>query len=216
MARTWVNIGWCVAALVPLLARGVSTSRQEFVEALHSTPNLDRGAALFDTCAACHGTSGAGTRDGAIPRIAGQPVAVIVKQLVDFRYDRRWNQRMEHFTDQHHLADAQALADVAAYANNLRIHTAPGVGSGEHIDQGAAVFAQQCRSCHGRSGEGNQKNQIPQLAGQHYEYLVRQMHDAIEGVRPNFPAAHVRLLARLQGEDIAAVADYLSRVVDPE
>ena len=84
MARAWVTIGWCMAALLPLLARGVSTSRHELVEALHSTPNLDRGAELFDTCAACHATSGSGTRDGAVPRIASQPAAVIVKQLVDF------------------------------------------------------------------------------------------------------------------------------------
>ena len=216
MARIWVTIGWCVAALLPLLALGVSTSRQELVEALHSTPSLDRGAELFDTCAACHGASGAGTRDGAVPRIAGQPVAVILKQLVDFRYDQRWNLRMQHFTDQHHLADAQSLADVAAYINKLQIHTAPGVGSGGALDKGAAVFAQQCQSCHRRSGERSQKNQIPQLAGQHYEYLVRQIHDAIEGRRPDFSAQHVRLLARLQSDDTKAVADYLSRVAEPE
>jgi cytochrome c553 len=216
MGRRWVTIGWCAAALLPLLAHGVSTSRQEFLEALHSTPNLDRGAQLFDTCAACHGASGAGTRDGAVPRIAGQHAAVIAKQLVDFRYDRRWELRMEHFTDQHHLADAQAIADVAAYINQLRIHSTPGVGPGDHIGTGAALYARQCQSCHGRSGEGIGKSRIPRLAGQHYEYLVRQIHDAVEGRRPNFSDSHVRLLARLQDDDIAALAQYLSGATGAE
>lgn len=49
-------------------------------------------------------------------------------------------------------------------------------------------------------------------AGQNYEYLRRQSYDAVDGRRPNFSPAHVHLLARLDHEDIQAVADYVSRL----
>jgi hypothetical protein len=38
------------------------------------------------------------------------------------------------------------------------------------------------------------------------------LYDAVDGRHPSFPAAHVRLLARLQHDDITGVADYLSRI----
>jgi cytochrome c553 len=131
---------------------------------------------------------------------------------VDYRHDRRWDIRMEHFADRHHLADAQAIADIAAFINQLQVSSAPGVGTGELVEHGAGVYAQQCHSCHGSSGEGNAKELIPQIAGQHYEYLTRQIYDAVDGRRPNFSVTHVRLLARLQRDDIVGLADYLSRI----
>jgi hypothetical protein len=38
------------------------------------------------------------------------------------------------------------------------------------------------------------------------------MYDAVDGRHPSFPAAHVRLLGRLQHDDITGVADFLSRI----
>jgi len=61
-------------------------------------------------------------------------------------------------------------------------------------------------------GRAIRSHGIPRLSGQHYEYLRRQMYDAVDGRRPGFPPSHVRLLAQLEHDDIAGVADYLSRV----
>jgi len=205
--------GWMAAWLPCMTALAMSPSQQEWTEALHSKPNLDRGAELFRICAACHGPAGGGTVDGGVPRIAGQHASVLAKQLVYFRYHRRWDPRMEHFADKHHLADAQAIADVAAYASQLDPGSERGVGSGALTEHGAGVYARLCRSCHGSSGEGDAKHAIPQIAGQHYEYLRRQIYDAVDGRRPNFSGAHVRLLARLEHDDITGLADYLSRIV---
>jgi cytochrome c553 len=136
----------------------------------------------------------------------------LAKQLVDYRHNRRWDLRMEHFADNHHLVDAQAIADITAYINHLQISSAPGVGSGELVEHGSSLYAQQCSSCHGPSAEGNANKVIPQLAGQHYEYLMRQIYDAVDRRRPNFPTTHIRLFARLQRDDIVGLADYLSRL----
>jgi cytochrome c553 len=91
------------------------------------------------------------------------------------------------------------------------VNSAPGVGTGELAEHGAGLYAKQCSSCHRPTGQGNANKLIPRIAGQHYEYLMRQIYDAVDRRRPNFPAAHVRLLARLQRNDIVGLADFLSR-----
>jgi cytochrome c553 len=207
-------LGLLTALAVPALAGGAANSAQEASDAVRNRPDLDNGAVLFQGCAACHGTSGGGTPDGQIPRIAGQHFSVLVQQLVDFRNDRRWDPRMEHFADRHHLKDAQAIADVAGYASEIATlpEAAIGVGSGEFLARGAEIYARSCASCHGRTGNGSGQLQIPRVAGQNYAYLVRQIHDAVEGRRPNFSAAHIRLLKGLEYADIIGVTDYLARI----
>jgi len=74
------------------------------------------------------------------------------------------------------------------------------------------VYVRRCETCHGASGQGDPDRVIPRIGGQHYEYLRRQMYDAVDGRRPGFPPSHSRLLAHLAPDDIAGVADYLSRV----
>jgi cytochrome c553 len=201
---------------VPLMALAASAQRQEYVDAIRSKPNLDRGAQLFENCAICHGPAGGGTLDGSIPRIAGQHDRVIIKQLVDYRHDKRWDPRMDRYADKHVLPDAQAIADVAAYTASLDRRTPRGTGWGGNLALGKQVYAAQCRSCHGAAGEGNGKELIPRVAGQHYEYVLRQLYDAVDGRRPNFSRSHVRLLGKLDRDQLLGVADALSRADWPE
>jgi cytochrome c553 len=201
-----------IGAMLPLIAHSGSIPQQEYAQVLRSKPDVVHGEALFETCAACHGPQGAGVADGTVPAIAGQHFHVIARQLVDYRHDKRWDLRMEHFTDQHHLAGAQDIADVATFVSQLAISKATDHGSGEYSQHGGEVYAHLCASCHGAAGEGDDRDGYPRLAGQHYDYLLRQMHDALEGRRPNFPPNHVQLLQRFERDDLAGVADYLSRL----
>lgn len=189
---------------------------EEYADAVRSKPNLDRGAALFETCATRHGAAGGGTTDGSIPRIAGQHFRVIVKQLVDYRHDKRWDPRMERYADKHLLTNAQAIADVAGYAASLDRRAPRGTGYGAYLEKGRQIYAAQCRSCHGAAGEGDEKTLVPRIAGQHYEYVLRQFYDAVDGRRPNFSRAHVRLLAKLDRNELVGLADALSRADWPE
>lgn len=212
MSLRHLPILFCLA-LPAWEAYGMSVPEQQFLEATRATPDLERGARYFDTCAACHGPLGGGTANGEFPRIAGQYFPVLVRQLVAFRNGLRWDYRMENFADKHRLPDTQAIADVAAYVSQLEEVAPPGIGSGEWTTRGAGVYFRMCESCHGPSGVGDPTHTVPRLAGQHYEYLRRQIYDAVDGRRPGFPAFHVRLLARLDHDEIAGVADYLSRIV---
>jgi cytochrome c553 len=186
----------------------------DFRNAMKLEPNLPHGAELFTTCAACHGANGLGARDGSIPAIAGQHVSVLVKQLVDFRHDRRWDERMRNFASQHHLSGPQELLDVAAYAESLpRWPPLEGATNGAPASNvGNVVYHRDCAECHGPLGLGELRRLRPRLAGQRYQYLLRQLEETADRMRPGMDVKHVELIGALSTEERKAVADYLSRL----
>lgn len=203
-------------AVLPLAGLAAGTARQEFRDAANRTPDPARGAQLYEaSCGACHGPAGGGVDDGSVPAIAGQHRRVLLKQLVDFRNRQRWDIRMEHFADREHLPGAQDLADLASHIAALPPQPSRAFGSGEYLRHGAFVYFESCERCHGSSGQGDAAGMVPRIAGQHVEYLVRQLHDTAEGRRPNMNAEHVRLVEDLDRQDILGVADYLSRLNPP-
>jgi cytochrome c553 len=186
----------------------------EFREAVQLEPNLGHGAELFGACASCHQADGSGSEDGTIPLIAGQHVSVLVKQLVDFRHDRRWHARMREAAKQHDLGGAQDILDVAAYTAGLK-RPPPregGVGDGKALHEGQVVYYRECAACHGRLGEGELRTLRPRLAGQHYLYLLKQLYDTASLTRPGMDEEHVKRISALTDAERAGVADYLSRL----
>ncbi|MBV6422863.1 MAG: Cytochrome c-552 [Steroidobacteraceae bacterium] len=169
------------------------------------------GARVYAECAGCHGTNAQGTVNGQVPALAGQHASVIAKQLGDYREGERWDARMESIMAEHRFADDAQIANVAAYLSGLPA-TPAGGGSGEGGERGAGVYGKACASCHGARGEGNGARVIPRLAGQQYMYLRRQLHDAVDGRRPNFPPDHVALLSPLEADDIDGLAEYLAEL----
>lgn len=203
-----------IFASAPLKANEGDDARKELLEAARLTPDTTHGATLFATCAACHGADGLGTADGSVPAIAGQHGSVLLKQLVDFRHSQRWDERMQHFSDQHHLANAQELTDVTAYIAGLR-RFAPrnnAVGTGEYLRQGASVYFRVCEACHRSLGQGDLLYFRPRLAGQHYQYLLKQLDDIASGARPAMHPAHAERIRVLSQTERMGIADYLSRM----
>lgn len=198
--------------LLPLVSLGAETARSELGAVLRAKADAVHGEQLFSQCVACHGADGAGETNGATPRIAGQHYRVLAKQLVDYRFGKRWDFRMEAQADQHHLQGPQDIADVAVYVAGLERAGKRGVGSGEFAADGALIYAAQCQSCHGLQAEGNASRGVPRLAGQHYGYLMRQMYDAVDGRRPALPRLHSQRIAPLDFQQVRAVSDYLARI----
>ena len=203
-----------LAAESPTFAENTAAAVKEFQAALALTPDLAHGKELYDTCSACHGADGRGASDGTVPAIAGQHVSVLVKQLVDFRHDRRWDERMQNFSSTHHLQGAQGLLDVASYAQSLP-RWPPlegGIGDGKSLQRGANEYFIRCESCHGPLGEGELRRMRPRLAGQHYEYLMKELAETAAGERPGMDAEHVKRIRKLTLEERQGIADYLSRL----
>jgi cytochrome c553 len=201
-------IGLLVLGVAAMLLGPPAKTAQtnELHEALKLKPNHKQGRKLYETCAACHQSSGAGVADGSIPNIAGQHYQAILKQLADFRDTEPVNPRMERFASRHHLKGPQDLADVAAFISSLPAQPTQDFGSGQFSNLGLQAYARLCRHCHGAAGEGANRLGYPRLAGQHYRYLMKQLGPI------NVSSDHSKLLKSLTDEEIMGVADYLARL----
>jgi cytochrome c553 len=186
----------------------------EKVEALALTGDVGNGAAAYEGCAACHLPNGAGRADGSFPQLAGQHRTVLIKQIADIRAGRRDNPIMYPFATM--LSDTQELADVAAYLHSLPIPPGNGKGPGTNLALGEQLFQRDCVVCHGKQGEGDEAKFYPVLAGQHYEYMLRQIRDIAAGRRRNANPEMRKVVESYKDEELQAVVDYMSRLQWPQ
>jgi cytochrome c oxidase cbb3-type subunit 3 len=169
------------------------------------------GAAAFaDNCAPCHGLGGAG--QGFYPTLAddawiwGGTLEAIHDTI---RYgvrsghpDTRFNE-MPAFGALEILTREQ-VGDVAASVLKIsgQEHDEAAAGRGE------AIFAEQCATCHGESGEGIEDLGAPNLSDQLWLYggterdIVLQIHAPRHGVMPAWTG-------RLDSETIKSLAVYV-------
>jgi cytochrome c553 len=183
----------------------------EKVIALARAGDPARGAQVYEPCASCHLPNGAGRSDGAFPQLAGQHATVLVKQIADIRAGRRDNPIMYPYAALH--AEPRELADVAAYLQSLPVPQDHGQGpGGEPLERGEALYRRDCQVCHGDRGLGDAGLFQPRLAGQHYEYLLRQLRDIAARRRRNANPAMVERVERYTDAELQAVADYAARL----
>ena len=82
--------------------------------------DLEKGKEINGTCAACHGDQSAGGKKGEYPRLAGQRVAYLEKQLKSFRARTRINIPMFPYTQERELSD-EDIKDVSAYLAGIEL-----------------------------------------------------------------------------------------------
>lgn len=200
-----------VAAAAPPAAE--ARAKAELRAVLKGTPDVAHGAQLFATCTECHGPRAEGKASGWPPQIAGQHARVIAKELVDYRAGLRWYDPMERVAGRHVLGSTSDIGDVAAYVASLAPSpdTTPGP-PGAGTEKGSALYVARCGWCHGARGEGNDGRFVPRVAGQQYEYLLRQLRDTIEARRPNMRTQHLRLVENCSMEELMGLAAYMSRL----
>ena len=205
-------LGFGITATAPLNA---ASNQTEFDKALSLTADVKNGARLYRNCVACHGAEGWGDVNGAYPQIAGQLPGVIIKQLADIRAGNRDNPIMRAFSSQRSLGDAQSIADVAAYISQLPMTSKNGRALGGNLDLGREIYRRECADCHGADGEGDVKEHVPAIQGQHYNYLMRQFHWIRNGRRRNADPEMVRQIERFSAQDISAVMAFTATLQPP-
>jgi cytochrome c553 len=208
----WASGFALVLLLAVVRANAAAVAEQELAQVLKANADPAHGEQLFQLCATCHSADGSGGLKGDAPVIAHQHHSVLAKQLVDFRNGRRSDARMEGMAKKHHLATTQDVADVIAYVSGLPAPNPKALGDGRLVAQGAQLYAAQCASCHGHEAQGDDHSMTPRLAGQNYNYLLRQLYSAADGRRSNLGAEHAALLKGLAPADFMGVSDYLSRL----
>jgi cytochrome c553 len=171
-----------------------------------SQESIGRGATLAQRCAICHGPTGISRADS--PNLAGQYVAVIYKQLLDFRSRARTNAVMSPFAA--NLSD-QDIADLAAYYAYLprlpAYHPEPQLPRPRIVINGAPVRGiAPCGSCHGSL---DNKTGSPWLEGQSKVYLKEQLQAFASGQRTNDINQQMRNIARaMTPQEIDEAAAY--------
>ncbi len=185
-------------------------------------------------CAGCHGIDGLGSDDMNTPRLAYQVDTYILKQLVDFASDKRFDNVAYTMNDVAKALTDKDKRDLAAYVHTLKT---PFMGSDldqlkenevevGDPDQGM-VIAQfgvpsrgipACQSCHDYNGRSAGR-MYPAVGGQRYTYLKHELEAFREGAsgstedtaRFNDYAAQMRNVAKnMTDEDIANVAAFLT------
>lgn len=177
--------------------------------------DVARGKTAYQVCQGCHKPDASGLPDGTYPQLAGQHTTVLIKQMSDVREGRRDNAKMFPFAGKH-VVDTQEVADIAAFLNSLPPPGHNDKGPGSDLPRGKALYEKDCASCHGNRGEGNAKKFYPVTAGQHYRYLIRQVEAIQDGNRRNANPKMVKVVKNYSKNDIGAVADYISRIGQPE
>jgi len=227
MKKMTTTVAACVA-LLPALAlaqalaenkdQSWSAANAEKVRALQAKGNVKAGAEAYKAyCETCHLPNGGGNPDGSIPQLAGQQPTVLIKQLADIRSGLRYNPTMQPFAKK--LADAQEVANVAAYISTLCIPNENGRYAGpdaaEMVASGKLLYDKECAQCHQPNGEGVKEMFYPVLAGQHYYYLLRQMTDIRDGRRGNANPEMVRVIKKYNPEQMLAIAAYQASLTTP-
>ncbi|MES3022218.1 MAG: c-type cytochrome [Pseudomonadota bacterium] len=160
-----------------------------------------REKSASERCQECHGEQGQGTDAGAHPpRLAGQDLAYLIKQLRDFKSGARKNDLM---TIMARSVDDADLADIAAHFSAQPRVAGDGGGQG-----GAALYAASCAACHGAGGAVPLAG-APRLQGQNPQYLARQLRNFRNGQRANGGAME-QVSAGLSDDQITALSAYLA------
>jgi cytochrome c oxidase subunit 2 len=148
----------------------------------------ERGAALFDLCAQCHGDAGEGNLTFAAPALAGLPLWYVDGQLRKFRSGLRG----KHFDDLEGmrmrpmsltLRKDEDIGAVAGYVAALPAVNVATTLEGGDASHGSKLYAETCASCHGVRGEGSQEQSAPPLVGMNDWYLLASLQKFKDGVR---------------------------------
>ncbi len=164
-------------------------------------------------CSECHGPGGDGTNPQ-FPKLAAQQPQYLEDQLHAFRAHERAEPEAQHYMWGVANRDIDERL-IAAMARYFAAQPAPKGRPGDPalVAKGKKLFQegspqrqiQACASCHGPEAKGN--GPFPRLAGQHEEYLLKQLGLIQTAVR-KAPVMH-GIIEHLDDADMRAVAVYL-------
>ena len=167
-------------------------------------------------CLACHGESGR-SETQEVPSLGGQPAPYLLIQLYLFREQQRVSsarkddqmiQVMSELTKGFTDDDLRNFSDFLAKLPAPKPHSDN--GDVARMQQASALITQnRCNSCHGLDLAG--RDNIPRIADQREDYLVKTLRDYKSNVRRGYDAAMAEVLATVSDQQILDLAYYIAR-----
>jgi len=185
--------------------------------ALQADPDLHRGKALNRQCALCHGLHAQGIIGGKYPRLAGLPDYYLINMMEKYKSGELDYQAMTVVGGLRNLSEDD-IKSLAAYLSDIDLGEVSPLDiptpAGANPEQGEELFQGDCKSCHGRKGEGSKKKESPPLAGQYTEYLARQIQMFTKKDRIHADDEEDETFAAYEPQDIQDILAYIATLDD--
>jgi cytochrome c553 len=166
-------------------------------------PVVEAKPAKAEICEACHGKNGNAT-DPQYPILAGQTWRYIYIELKDFNEGRRSDPQMSP------MAVGLTRDEMMALGNWFAAQKYLPTGFKADPAKVAAGKAKAdevlCAMCH--LGNLSGQNEIPRVAGQRYEYVLKQLKDFKAKIRTNDAGNMTSVASTLSDTDIENLAQY--------
>jgi cytochrome c553 len=146
-----------------------------------ANPAVSATTMAQQVCSNCHGITGSSVSPN-FPNLAGQTEAYFVAQLNGFRsHGRRDPAGFEYMWGLSRSLTDEQINGLAAYYAGQSPTPQRIEGDRSRLEAGKTIFASgvtdkgvpACSTCHGAEGKGN--TTFPRLAGQHADYLMKQL-----------------------------------------
>jgi cytochrome c553 len=159
-------------------------------------------------CLACHGEKGQ-SEQPEVPSLGAQPAFYVMVQLYMFRERLRTVEVMNAMTQGLTDDDLRSMADIIAKLPPPRPVEAP--GDPARLERARALIQQhRCNFCHNPDFSGAQ--QVPRLAGQREDYLVKALREYKNNTRRGYDAAMGDVLYEISDEQLLDLAYFLTRL----
>jgi len=159
-------------------------------------------------CLACHGAEGQSETEN-VPSLGGQPAPYTVIQLFMFREKMRLAEPMNEMARELSDNDLQSIANFCANQPAPKPPADP--GDPGRLERARALVEQNhCNVCHRPDFSG--QNNVPRLADQREDYLLKTLRDYKNGTRRGYDASMAEVLQPIDDAQLIEFAHYLARV----
>jgi cytochrome c553 len=172
---------------------------------------LPVGAAEFEErlapCLACHGEHGQSEKPE-VPSLGAQPAFYVMVQLYMFRGKLRVVEPMNAITQG--LSDDELRGMAEAIAKLPAPRPVEEAADSARLERARALIEQQrCNFCHTANFAGAEN--VPRLAGQREDYLVKTLREYKNNTRRGYDPAMAEVLYPITDEQISDLAYFLAR-----
>lgn len=175
-----------------------------------AAPDRPPEAIVRQRCQKCHGLDGRSS-DPDYPKLAGQNADYLTRQLANFKTGVRHSKLMEPRVADLSGGEMRALA---LYFSAKTLEPAPAADPAL-VERGRRIYfagspansVTACTTCHGPEGRG--ALYLPRLAGQHPQYLARQLRAFRDYSRKSPNMVMHTVVENITDPEIDAVAQFL-------
>ncbi len=152
-------------------------------------------------CGYCHGKDGNSVKNY-IPNLAQQNPEYLLKQFQLFSSGERKNYVMQQLAE---ALTEQERINIALYFSSQKVAVSAVQKSSA---DGQARYQSFCFACHGENGLGNKD--LPRLAGQKKEFLVKTLNAFKHGEEYRSQSPMVKIMKAVKASEIEPLAVYIS------